>query len=129
MNKQTKAFGRFSVDDVARAKTFYGGTLGLDATDEEMGGLKLWLAGGNTVFLYPKRDHAPATFTVLNFEVGDLRAEMRALADKGVRFERYDHGETKTDADGVMSHDGMQIAWFKDPAGNFLSLIQDGDAP
>ena len=128
MNKQTKAFGSFSVDDVGRAKAFYGGTLGLDVADEKMGGLELRLGGGNTFFVYPKRDHAPATYTVLNFEVGDLRAEMRTLTGKGVRFERYDHGEVKTDADGVMSHDGMQIAWFKDPAGNFLSLIQGGNA-
>ena len=128
MNNQTKAFGSFSVDDVGRAKAFYGGTLGLDVADEKMGGLELRLGGGNTFFVYPKRDHAPATYTVLNFEVGDLRAEMRTLTGKGVRFERYDHGEVKTDADGVMSHDGMQIAWFKDPAGNFLSLIQGGNA-
>ncbi len=125
MNKQTVAFGSFSVDDVARAKAFYGRTLGLDVADDEMGGLKLRLAGDNLFYLYPKSDHAPATFTVLNFKVDDLRAEMTELAAQGVRFERYTHGDTKTDADGVLTHDEMQIAWFKDPAGNFLSLIQE----
>ncbi|MEX0899133.1 MAG: VOC family protein [Gammaproteobacteria bacterium] len=125
MNHQTRVFGSFSVDDVARAKAFYGGTLGLDADDDEMGGLELRFAGDNRFYLYPKHDHTPATFTVLNFKVGDLRAEMKSLVAKGVHFERYEHGDVKTDADGVMHHDGMQIAWFKDPAGNFLSLIQE----
>lgn len=125
MNKQTNAFGSFSVDDVVRAKAFYGGTLGLDVTDDEMGGLKLHLAGGNLFYLYPKRDHSPATFTVLNFKVEDLRTEVNTLAKQGVRFERYERGDIQTDSDGVMTHDKMQIAWFKDPAGNFLSLIQE----
>ena len=90
-----------------------------------MGGLKLRLPGGVAFYLYPKRDHTPATFTVLNFQVDDVRAEIAALKGQGVRFEHYDHGDLKTDRDGVMAHDGMQIAWFKDPAGNFLSLIQN----
>lgn len=128
MNKQTNAFGSFSVDDVVRAKAFYGGTLGLDVTDDEMGGLKLQLAGGNLFYLYPKRDHSPATFTVLNFKVEDLRTEVNTLAKQGVRFERYERGDIQTDSDGVMTHDKMQIAWFKDPAGNFLSLIQEQES-
>lgn len=125
MNSLIATFGSFSVDDVARAKAFYADTLGLDVSDDEMGGLRMNLIDGALFYLYPKREHVPATFTVLNFKVSDLRAEMAALTAQGVRFEHYEHGDVATDPKGVMVHDKMQIAWFKDPAGNFLSLIQE----
>jgi catechol 2,3-dioxygenase-like lactoylglutathione lyase family enzyme len=125
MFRDSKAFSGFSVDDLAAAKTFYADTLGLDVV-EEPAGLGLRLAGGGQVFLYPKEDHAPATFTVLNFPVPDVDAAVDELTGRGVTFERYE-GEMGTDPKGVFrgtAHDaGPDIAWFRDPAGNILSVI------
>jgi catechol 2,3-dioxygenase-like lactoylglutathione lyase family enzyme len=123
MFKDSKAFSTFAVDDVPRAKQFYGETLGLDVTDE-MGGLALELAGGTTVFVYPKPDHTPASFTVLNFPVDDVEAAVDQLTAAGVRFERYE-GEIATDEKGIhRGGEGPAIAWFTDPAGNILSVLE-----
>lgn len=120
----SKAFSGFSVDDVVKARDFYGKTLGLQIEDEEMGNLSLRLAGGNSVLIYPKPNHQPATFTILNFPVADIEQAVQWLNDRGVRFEQYE-GEIKTDAKGIFRGGGPLIAWFKDPAGNILSVLQE----
>ncbi|MGH7445882.1 MAG: VOC family protein, partial [Longimicrobiales bacterium] len=118
MLTDSNAFSGFSVDDVAKAKTFYGGTLGLDVS-EEHGMLTLHLAGNKDVLLYSKPNHQPATYTVLNFPVDDVDDAVDELVGRGVRFERYDLPDIKTDAKGIARDDrGPTIAWFKDPAGN-----------
>ena len=122
MFKDSSAFSGYSVDDIDAAKAFYGDTLGLKVT-ENPAGLGLELATGGTVFLYPKDDHQPATFTVLNFPVDDLDAAVDSLTGKGVAMERYDGFEQ--DERGVAAPaPGPRIAWFKDPAGNILSVMQ-----
>ncbi len=121
MLKQRTAFSGFSADDIAKAKAFYAETLGLTVS-EEMGMLNLDLAGGQRVIVYPKDDHAPATFTVLNFEVPDIDEAVDDLAGRGVTFEQYDGAGQ--DERGIAREYGPPIAWFKDPAGNILSLIQ-----
>jgi catechol 2,3-dioxygenase-like lactoylglutathione lyase family enzyme len=123
MFKNTKAFSSFSVDDLEKAKKFYGQTLGFEIS-ESMEGLDLHLAGGNNIFVYPKTDHTPATFTILNFPVDDVEQAVDDLANLGVRFEIYNEGELKTDDKGIF-HGGPKIAWFKDPAGNFLSVLEE----
>ena len=127
MFKDTKAFSGFSVDDVDRAKQFYGDTLGLEV-QASPAGLELHLGGGGRVFVYPKDDHVPATFTVLNFPVADIDAAVERLAGLGVQFERYE-GEMGTDNKGIFRgverEMGPNIAWFKDPAGNFLAVLED----
>ena len=120
MFKDTKAFSGFSVDDIPRAKQFYGETLGLNVTDE-MGGLALHLGSGGNVYVYPKDNHVPATFTVLNFPVADVEAAVDHLTEAGVSFERYDGIES--DEKGIHRGEGPTIAWFKDPAGNILSVL------
>ena len=122
MFKDSKAFSGYSSNDIPAAKQFYGETLGLNVTDE-MGGLGLHLTGGGEVFIYPKEDHVPATFTVLNFPVDDIGAAVDKLAAAGVAFERYDGFDQ--DEKGIARGDeGPAIAWFKDPAGNILSVLQ-----
>jgi len=118
----SKAFSGFSANDTEKAKEFYGRTLGLKVS-ESNGLLTLHLAGGNNVLIYPKPNHAPATFTVLNFPVDDVDQEVDELTTRGVRFEIYDLPDVKTDKKGIMRGNGPTIAWFKDPAGNILSLI------
>ena len=121
----SKAFGGFSVDDTERAKQFYADTLGLDVT-EANDILTIRLAGGATVIAYPKGDqHEPASFTILNFPVDDVPAAVRGLTERGVTFERYEGTPVATDEDGVFRGGGPLIAWFKDPAGNVLSVIQE----
>jgi predicted enzyme related to lactoylglutathione lyase len=115
-----KAFSGFSVDDLQRAKEFYGETLGLEVS-EEGPGLALRVGGGTPVFIYPKPDHSPASFTVLNFPVDDIDQAVDELAERGVRFQRYDHMEA--DEKGIF-RGGPYIAWFEDPAGNVLSVLQ-----
>ncbi len=122
MFRHTKAFAGFSVDDVPRATRFYGETLGLDVS-EEMGGLALHLAGGGEIFIYPKEDHTSASFTVLNFPVRDVDEAVDRLTQAGVRFEQYT-GELQTDARGIYRGVGPTIAWFRDPAGNILSVLE-----
>lgn len=124
MLANSKAFSGFSVDDVPRAQEFYAETLGLE-TERENGLLFLHLAGGHHVLIYPKPDHEPASFTVLNFPVADIEAAVDALFDRGVQFERYAGTEIETDEKGIFRGGGPLIAWFKDPAGNVLSVIQD----
>ncbi len=127
MFRPNAAFSGFSVDDLAKAKTFYSGTMGLKVEEDSMG-LRLHLPGGAAVFVYPKKDHLPASFTIMNFVVGNIDEAVDELAHRGVRFERYD-GELKTDdkgiARGLSRNQGPDIAWFKDPAGNFLSVLQE----
>jgi predicted enzyme related to lactoylglutathione lyase len=120
MFNDTHAFSGFSVNDIPRAKQFYAETLGLNVTDE-MGGLALHLAGGGNVFVYPKDNHVPATFTVLNFPVADVEETVDRLTEAGVSFERYDGIES--DEKGIHRGEGPTIAWFKDPAGNILSVL------
>ncbi|MFD3327969.1 VOC family protein [Streptomyces sp. NPDC058701] len=125
MFRDTKAFSGFSVDDVGAAEEFYGGTLGLRVTREH-GMLFLHLGGGGSVLLYPKDDHRPAEFTVLNFPVADIEERVDALAALGVAFERYPGFDQ--DAKGIARGEGdamPSIAWFKDPAGNVLSLVDE----
>ena len=128
MFKARSAFSGFSVNDTARAKAFYSDVLGLTVDQDSMG-LTLHLPGGAAVFVYQKETHQPATFTILNFVVGDIDATVDELGRRGVRFEHYDNG-IKTDEKGIArgrkAGMGPDIAWFKDPAGNFLSIIQEG---
>jgi predicted enzyme related to lactoylglutathione lyase len=122
--ESTKAFSGFSVDDVPRAKQFYGDTLGLTVT-EENGMLTLHIAGDRPTLVYPKGEaHEPASFTVLNFPVDDIEAAVDGLAERGVSFERYSGTEMETDEKGIFRGGGPLIAWFKDPAGNVLSVIE-----
>jgi catechol 2,3-dioxygenase-like lactoylglutathione lyase family enzyme len=123
MLKESKAFSGFSVNDMQKAKDFYGRTLGLQVS-ESHGLLTLQLAGGNEVLIYPKVNHVPATFTVLNFPVENVDESVNELAKRGVRFEIYDQSDIKTDEKGIMRGNGPTIAWFKDPAGNVLSVIE-----
>jgi catechol 2,3-dioxygenase-like lactoylglutathione lyase family enzyme len=123
MFKDTHAFSGFAVNDVRKAKAFYGETLGLDVS-ESNGMLTLNIAGGTRVLLYPKPNHTPASFTVLNFPVERIEPAMARLKEAGVRFERYDLPELKTGADGIFRGGGPLIAWFKDPAGNILSVLE-----
>ena len=118
----TKAYSGFSVDDIPAAKAFYGGTLGLDVS-ENHGMLTLHLGGGGKVLVYPKPNHAPATFTVLNFPVADIEEAVDRLSERGVRFLRYEGIEA--DGKGIVRGQGPSIAWFADPAGNVLSVLQD----
>jgi catechol 2,3-dioxygenase-like lactoylglutathione lyase family enzyme len=121
MLKDSHAFSGFSSNDIAAAKTFYGDTLGLDVS-EDNGMLNLTFAGGGRGIIYPKPNHEPATFTVLNFPVDDLEATVDRLAAAGVVFERYD-GLTQDERGIARDTQGPAIAWFKDPAGNILSVI------
>jgi catechol 2,3-dioxygenase-like lactoylglutathione lyase family enzyme len=120
---KSKAFSGFAVPDINKAKKFYGETLGLKLS-EDHGLLTLHLAGGNNVLIYPKPDHVPAAFTILNFPVDDVDLAVDELTKRGVRFEIYDLPDLKTDAKGIMRGKGPTIAWFKDPAGNILSVLQ-----
>jgi catechol 2,3-dioxygenase-like lactoylglutathione lyase family enzyme len=120
MFADTKAFGGFSVNDIPAAKKFYGDTLGLNV-EERYGMLHLHLGSGAEVLAYPKPNHTPATFTILNFPVDDIEATIDELTARGVRFEKYDN----VDAKGIHRGDGPLIAWFQDPAGNILSVLQE----
>jgi predicted enzyme related to lactoylglutathione lyase len=122
MFTNTKAFSGFSVDDVPKAKSFYADVLGLNVS-EEFGMLTLHIAGDRDILVYPKgSDHVPATYTILNFPVDDIDAAVDALTERGVRFVRYDGMEQ--DAKCIARGEGPPIAWFTDPAGNVLSVIQ-----
>jgi len=122
MFADTEAFSGFSVTDIDEARKFYAETLGLRVT-EQYGLLTLQLAGGRDVLVYPKADHTPAAFTVLNFRVEDVDAAVDELTSRGVTFERYDGMDQ--DAKGINRGGGPFIAWFTDPAGNILSVLQD----
>jgi len=122
------AFSGFSVDDLAKAKEFYTEALGLKLADEEMG-LNFQLPGGGGVFIYPKEDHQPATFTILNFVVDNIDEAVDELVGRGVTFEHYDNMPVAPDEKGILrglaASQGPDIAWFKDPAGNILSVLQN----
>lgn len=119
-----RAFPSFSVDDIGKTRAFYRDTLGLEVADKPEG-LELEVGGGNKVFVYSKPDHKPATFTILNFPVADVASAVDRLTASGVRFESYDLPGIRTDARGIARDDnGPAIAWFKDPAGNILSVLQ-----
>ena len=121
----SKAFSGFAVDDIAKARAFYEGTLGVKVS-EEMGLLVLHLGGDRPTIVYPKPDFVPATYTILNFPVDDIDAAVDGLTERGVRFERYEGFEQ--DEKGI-SRDpqGPPIAWFTDPAGNILAVLEDRD--
>ena len=124
MFKDTKAFSTFSVNDLRKAKDFYGRILGLEVSDMPEG-LQLRVAGGATIFIYPKPNHTPATFTILNFPVDDIEKAVDELTELGVVFEQYDE-PIKTDEKGIhRGEEGPTIAWFKDPAGNILSVLEE----
>jgi len=122
MFENTKAFSGFAVDDTDAARKFYGQTLGIK-TSEEYGILTLHLAGGRDTIVYPKPGHVPANYTILNFQVDDIEAAVDELTRAGVRFERYEGMEQ--DDRGINRGGGPYIAWFKDPAGNILSVLQE----
>jgi len=126
MLKDSKAYSGFSVDDIEKAKNFYGEVLGLDVS-EEHGMLDLHLATGGTVIIYPKETHVPATYTILNFPVNDIDAAADELIAKGVSFETYEgmHQDENGIARGKAANMGPDIAWFKDPAGNILSILEE----
>ena len=126
MFKDTKAFSGFSVNDLDEAKKFYGQTLGLEV-EENPAGLTLKIAGGNGILIYPKDDHTPATYTILNFPVNDIDQAVDELTSKGVTFEHYENmTDEKGIARGISTNRGPDIAWFKDPAGNILSVLKTG---
>ena len=122
MFKDSKAFSGFAVKDIDAAKRFYGETLGQDVRDGPMGMLELHLAGGATILIYPKDDHVPATYTILNFPAEDVDAAVDQLTAAGVKMERYgsDFGQ---DEKGIARGNGPDIAWFKDPSGNILAVL------
>jgi catechol 2,3-dioxygenase-like lactoylglutathione lyase family enzyme len=123
MLSESKAFSGFAVDDLDKAREFYSATLGLRTSDEN-GLLTLHLAGDRPTLVYPKPDHRPANYTILNFPVGDIDRTVDDLAARGVTFERYDGFDQ--DAKGIArGPGGPQIAWFTDPAGNILSVLQE----
>ena len=126
MFKNTKAFASFSVDNLDKAKEFYSETLGVEVSETKEG-LGLKFAGGGEAFIYPKPNHQPATFTILNFPVDSIDQAVDQLNSRGVSFEHYD-GELKSDEKGIFrgaEHgEGPNIAWFKDPAGNILSVLE-----
>lgn len=122
MFSYNEAFSGFSVNDLQKAKAFYGDVLGLKVTEQKEG-LDLDIGHDMHVFIYPKPNHQPATFTILNFKVSDIEKAVDELTAKGVQFEHYT-GQMETDEKGIFRKGGPLIAWFKDPAGNFISVIQ-----
>jgi catechol 2,3-dioxygenase-like lactoylglutathione lyase family enzyme len=129
MFDDASAFSSFAVPDIDAARTFYGDTLGLDVRDSaEQGLLEIHVGGGTPVLVYPKPDHQPAVFTILNFPVKSVDAAVDELNRKGVEMTRYDLGEGNTgDAKGIHRGGGPSIAWFTDPAGNILSVLETPD--
>jgi catechol 2,3-dioxygenase-like lactoylglutathione lyase family enzyme len=120
MLTDSEAYSGFAVDDLEKAKEFYGDTLGMNVSENDAG-LSLKIAGSRDILIYPKPDHSPAPFTILNFPVDDVDSAVETLTGKGVEFERYDGFDQ--DENGVMRGNGPTIAWFTDPAGNILSVI------
>ena len=126
MFRDSKAYSGFAVRDLEAAKRFYGETLGLEVSDEPMGFLGLHLDGGATILIYPKEDHEPATYTILNFPVSDVEEAVDKLTAAGVKMEHYDSPGIKTDQKGIArGGDGPTIAWFTDPSGNILSVLDE----
>jgi predicted enzyme related to lactoylglutathione lyase len=124
MLTKSKAFSSFPVNNLQKAKAFYQEILGLDVADNLMGLIELNIEGGNKIMVYPKPNHTPASFTVLNFPVPNIDEAVEKLTQKGVSFEQYT-GDIQTDEKGISRNaNGPKIAWFKDPAGNILSVIE-----
>ncbi len=123
MLANTKAYSGFSVPDITAARKFYTEVLGLQVTDEEMGIIRLHVADGTEILVYPKPDHQPATFTILNFVVDDIDATVGHLTARGVEFVHYDG--FPQDSHGIMRGNGPDIAWFTDPGGNVMSIIKE----
>lgn len=124
MFNKSHAFSSFSVDDLEKAKEFYSEVLGLEVKEfKDMGILNIKFAGGTEIMIYPKDNHKPATFTVLNFPVEDVEKTVDELISKGINFEQYK--EFKTDEKGISREWGQEIAWFKDPAGNIISVMRE----
>ncbi len=124
--RTTQAFSSFSVDSIDAARSFYGDTLGMDVTTNAMGFLDIRLPQGGSIFVYAKPDHTPATFTILNFAVDDVEAAVDELNAKGVETKIYTDPDLNTDAKGIARtgpSEGPEIAWFRDPAGNVLSVM------
>lgn len=130
MFKDSQVFSSFAVADLDTAQNFYGNVLGLDVTKDEMGILTLAFASGAGTIIYPKPDHVPAVFTVLNFPVDDIDAAVDELIAKGCTMERYDdfNHDEKGIVHSASQAEGPNIAWFKDPAGNILSVLADGES-
>lgn len=125
MLQNSKAFSSFSVDDLQKAKDFYQGILGIEVKDNPMGLIELVISGSTNVLLYPKPNHVPATFTVLNFPVDNIDQTVDELIEKGVQFEIYNQDTIKTDEKGISrGNGGPNIAWFRDPSGNILSILE-----
>ncbi len=124
MFKQTKAFSGFSVNNLEKAKKFYGEILGLEVIENSMGLLELYFIEGIRIIVYPKPNHTPATFTILNFPVSNIDQAVEQLTKLGIVFEHYNEDDLKTDEKGICR--GIpNIAWFKDPAGNILSVVEE----
>ncbi len=127
MFRASKAFGSFAVSDIRQAREFYSNILGLEVSDvphmSEL--LELRLQGSTRVLLYSKPDHTPATFTVLNFPVDNIEKAVEELTRRGVQFETYNNETIKTDKKGISRGPGPKVAWFRDPAGNILSVLEE----
>ncbi len=123
MFKDAKAFSSFSVNDIQKARSFYSEILGIEVTDGEQGILTLHLGNENNIIVYPKSNHTPASFTVLNFPVDSIEQAVDELTKRGVVFEHYE-AMPETDKKGIFRGGGPLIAWFKDPAGNIFSVIE-----
>lgn len=125
MLNQSEIFSSFSVNDLNKAKDFYGNKLGLNVREFDDPGcgkmLKLKISNGSEVLIYPKEDHQPATFTVLNFKVNNIEQEVRELKSKGITFEQYEN----TDSEGIDRSEAHLNAWFKDPAGNYIGIVKE----
>jgi catechol 2,3-dioxygenase-like lactoylglutathione lyase family enzyme len=128
MFKDTKAFSGFAVDDLDKARTFYGETLGMDVADGEMGFLTLRIAGDRPTLIYPRPGFEPATYTILNFPVDDIDAAVDALTERGVAFEIYE-GFGQDEKGIARGDEGPPIAWFRDPAGNILAVLEAEGPP
>lgn len=128
MLKNSPAFSGFSVTDLPQTLHFYREILELQVTENEMGHLALHLANGSKVLIYPKPNHTPASFTILNFPVDNIEAAMDYLGNRGVRFEIYQETNFRTDEKGIFRGGGPLIAWFKDPSGNILSVLEASQA-
>ncbi len=125
MLKNSKVFSGFSVNDLKKATAFYSDVLGIEAKENEMGIVELHFTGGINIMMYPKPNHVPATFTILNFLVDDIEKKVAELKKAGIVFESYKEKDLTTDDDNILRNNGPKIAWFKDPAGNILSVIEE----
>jgi predicted enzyme related to lactoylglutathione lyase len=127
MLKEARAFSSFAVPNLQEAKEFYSQTLGLEVSPvprmHDL--LEVHIAGSAPVLMYPSANHEPASFTILNFPVDNIEEVVENLTERGVQFEQYDEENIKTDKNGISHGEGMKVAWFKDPAGNILSLIEE----